>query len=386
MTRIRAALLGLVPFAALALAGTATARNYTFTKIADSSGDFSAVNRFAAINDAGEVAFDATLAVGGDGVFRGNETSVTSIAQTGSGFDSFGSAPSINDSGTVAFLAAQLGGPGIFTGDGGAPTPVWSAADHAPFPKGNPAIDASGEVAFRANLAAYPEEGLFRREPGLLTPIADSTGSVATLGNPDINSAGTVAFQAVYDSPVPGGRGIFTGTGAGIPTTVADASGPFSAFGGEPAINDAGLVAFIAFRDVGGSGIYTSANLVAPLASTGASFESFSDIALNDAGLVAFRAQRSTAAGGGEGIFTGADAVHDKVIAAGDALFGSTVSALGLYRDGLNDDGTVAFYYSLASGVEGVAIAVPEPALFASWSVACGALVALHRGSRRACR
>jgi len=105
-----------------------------------------------------------------------------------------------------------------------------------------------------------------------------------------------------------GWRGIFSSVG-GFPTRIADTSGPFQDFG--------------------------------------------NSILLNEAGVVGFTASLKS---GGEGIFTGPDAVANKVIADGDRLFGSTVDAVGDIP-GLNNTGQFAFSYHLTSGTSGVAIA-----------------------------
>ncbi len=68
---------------------------------------------------------------------------------------------------------------------------------------------------------------------------------------------------------------------------------------------------------------------------------------------------------GGDGIFTGPDAVLDKVIEEGDPLSSSTVTDLAFHR-GLNDLGEIAFKYTLDNGVVGIAIAqIPEPTTIA---------------------
>jgi PEP-CTERM motif len=124
-------------------------------------------------------------------------------------------------------------------------------------------------------------------------------------------------------------------------TTVADNSGRFRSWGmlgfghvAGPSINSAGTVAFFAFLDAGGSGI-----------------------------------------------FTGDDPLTDTVIRTGDALFGSTVTDLSFFR-GLNDNGDITFRYHLADGRTGVAVAVvPEPA---SWALSgLGGLGILVRRRRR---
>ena len=50
-----------------------------------------------------------------------------------------------------------------------------------------------------------------------------------------------------------------------------------------------------------------------------------------------------------------------EVIGDGDALFGSTVTGLSISPTSLNDIGQVAFYYELANGTTGIAIATPTP-------------------------
>ncbi len=84
------------------------------------------------------------------------------------------------------------------------------------------------------------------------------------------------------------------------------------------------------------------------------------------------------------GIYTGADPIADEVIGLGDSLFGSTVTSLGFYKDGFNDNGDVAFGYSLANGVSGIAVAtaaVPEPSGLALLGL--GGVALLGRRRRR---
>lgn len=47
----------------------------------------------------------------------------------------------------------------------------------------------------------------------------------------------------------------------------------------------------------------------------------------------------------------------NRVIAVGDSLFGSSVVNVGLWSEGLNDSGDIAFSYFLADGRFGVAVA-----------------------------
>jgi hypothetical protein len=121
-----------------------------------------------------------------------------------------------------------------------------------------------------------------------------------------INNDGAVLFVGTLRE---GGQGLFIGTGAS-PTPIADSSGPFDKFTGY-AINDSGAIAFLATLDAGGSGIYT-----------------------------------------------GGDPVANQVIRTGDLLFGSIVTNLSFFR-GLNNNGEIAFGYTLANGVKGIAVAMP---------------------------
>ncbi len=192
------------------------------------------------------------------------------------------------------------------------------------------------------------------------TNIADSTSPTFSSfnGRPSINATGTVGFSGGLDA---GDSGIFTGNGT-TTTTIALASGsPFSSFGGNAAINSVGRVGFQANLDAGGSGLFTgngiSTTTIALVDPTFLNFQTLSSI--NTAGMVAFRATLS----GGNGLFLGDGTTTTQVIRTGDALFGSTVSLLDVGETGLNDAGQLAFKYTLANGVSGVAVAaaVPEP-------------------------
>jgi hypothetical protein len=70
-----------------------------------------------------------------------------------------------------------------------------------------------------------------------------------------------------------------------------------------------------------------------------------------------------------------------RVIGTGDALNGSTVTDLALGASGLNDDGDIAFNYTLASGTTGVAVAslIPEPGSALLLVAAGGTLLSRRR-------
>lgn len=145
---------------------------------------------------------------------------------------------------------------------------------------------------------------------------------------------------------------------------VADSSSPTYSTFGVPSLNTAGTLGFLASLDAGGSGLFTGDGTTTTTIalSSGPTFSGFGmTISLNTAGTVGFRADLDA---GGFGFYTSDGTTTTLVIRDGDALFGSTVTALDLGREALNDAGQFAFRYSLADGRTGVAVAtlVPEPA------------------------
>ena len=172
-------------------------------------------------------------------------------------------------------------------------------------------------------------------------------------------------------------------TGNGGPTTtIADSSGPFSSFfsGDENpqasyVLNDSGTVAFVVGLDTGefDFGLFTgSGGPTTTIADNSGPFSFFGaggerpGISLNNSGTLAFLAFLDT---GELGIFTGPDPLADEVISLGDPLFGSTVTALDITHESLNDSGQIAFLYELADGRTGIAVAnpraIPEPGTLA---------------------
>lgn len=326
---------------------------YSFTNIADSTGAFFAFGSEPSINNNGVVAFWASLRSGGEGVFRGSGGSITTIADTTSTFTSFGGNTSINDSGTVAFYAAlNSGASGIFRGSGGAFTTI--ADNTSFFPLGSaPSINSSGTVAFFANRPTFVA-GIYAGNGGAPFTIIDTSGPLTLFSHPSFNDSGTAAFLAALDG-AGSGSGVFRSSGGAV-TTIANASGSFSMFFGNPSINSSGTVAFA----TPGAIAYGSGGPAVILADTLGPFSAFDgDPSINDTGSIAFFARLDS---GGSGIFTGPNPIADKVIATGDTLFGSTVTVTNFFTQGINDSGQVVFAYQLANGVRGVAVAtVPEP-------------------------
>ena len=341
----------------------ALSADFTFTNIADTSGQFSFVGFSPVINEQGAVAFDSDLDSGGYGIFINNNGAITTIVDNKGVFSPFGSY-ALNDNGTVAFTAdlnglnLQTGGRGLFTGNGGAITSIVDTNSPLFSNLYEPAINNRGTVAF----GAVRDEGglgIFTSNDGLITTISNEGLRV-----PSINDNGTVAFFAVRNQ---GGTSVLIGNG-GPTTTIADSSGSLK-INLSSAINNNDTVAFNADFDAGGNGIFVSkGGVINNVADTSGAFSIVRAVSINDNDAIAFGADLDA---GGEGIFTGSDAVKDKVITTGDLLFGSTVTRLFAFSNNfLNNSGQIVFHAQLADGrrviaraepISKTSTAIPEP-------------------------
>jgi hypothetical protein len=199
-------------------------------------------------------------------------------------------------------------------------------------------VRPDGTVLFRGVQNGGPN-GIYKGTD----PVADRVYDLAHLNNPtgySDNARGQRAYTAYIigdNPPASTVQYIFTGEQPGT-APFADTSGPFQQFLSAPNLNQDGTIVFHASLDAGGTGI-----------------------------------------------FSGPDAIADRIIAVGDPLFGSTVSDL-LFEAGtrgLNDAGQVVFAYHLADGRGGIAVAspVPEPASL-SLLLAAGAATLRRRRPR----
>jgi hypothetical protein len=174
---------------------------------------------------------------------------------------------------------------------------------------------------------------------------------------PALNSVGLVAYSLADVNPARPERALNIGDGQTTTTLYSDQDGVFASFG-NPVLNEAGTVAFVATLAGGGSGVFAgNGGPVTAVAQDGSVFSAFEAApALNNYGGVAFAA---TLADGTGGIFTGSDVPNDTVIAVGDALDGATVTELHFFRQGLNDNGQLAFFAGLDNGTSGIFRADP---------------------------
>jgi hypothetical protein len=342
-------------------------QQYDYTRISDSSTpNFRFFDGQPAINASGTVSFQVDFATSGGGIFRGNGGALTTIATTSEGFTSFGTfaSPTINDAGAVAFLGQSSSTrSGIYVRGTASPfTPANPDDTHynGGFNDG-PAINNVNQVAFRANIGSSfgGGQGVFRYDNASTTTQITRSGLESNfstfLGDPAINSSGTVLFKATL---VSGGNGLFLGSGGAITTIASFPSVSAGEIGGWSAINDSGVVAYLVIQS-GSTTVYRYADGTStPVVASGGVFTNVSNPSINSSGKIAFV---GNLAAGGQGIFTGPDAVLDKVIQTGDPLFGSTVTGLAIGPRAFNAAGQLAFYATLADGREGVFVATPVP-------------------------
>lgn len=158
---------------------------------------------------------------------------------------------------------------------------------------------------------------------------------------PDINNAGTVAYNAFAG---PNSSGVFTqagrliGTGDSVDGVVIK-----DIFGVHPSLNNPGTVAF-GFRDAGNAFLYSTQNDILFNTSTdtieGLPLGSIGSIALGDNNHVAFFGSRNTGSGFVQGIYSPTAVLFE----LGDTVDGRTITGMnGIFTDGINDDGTIVF-------------------------------------------
>jgi hypothetical protein len=345
-----------------------------FVNVADSTQGLADFSQFPAINNRGAVAFVATQN-GSDQVFKSERHDLRTIASTtDSIFTFFADNVAINAAGIVAFQAGlNTGGraSGIFTSDGFATKTIVNSTEQGlpGFGLGAPSINASGTVAFFAPRNGFRSTIIFTGNGGALTPVLDTlTSNFGSFGAVAINARGEIVFRGIHKDrsegiflaiPSSDQKGKNEGSSAGPVSVVGltDTSN-FAFFGfGDPVINDAGIVADAA----GGAGQVEilSGDAKGITARTDPSSQFFIDFehpSINNRGAVAFSAFE---ANGGQGIFVeltgGASPVA--VLQTGDLLFGSTVTAVSVGRFAFNDHFRLAFEYELADGRSGIAVA-----------------------------
>ena len=243
--------LGHVAFSALDANGKYVVLRYTEAglQVVAHIADFPDAKYFGpttAINNADQVAFfadDSTRLDSVNAIYRTDGHTPVTVASSPRNLVKLSPSLGMNDSGTVAFGA--YGNPFLFTvatGDGGAISPRFNGANTAFLPYQLPVVDLndSGQIAFSATLNSG-EEGVFVSEPnGDLRTIASSLGVLQYVDNPNINTAGKVAFHAQQDQ---GGDALIVSDG--VTAEIKATSQALHASLAGPALNDEGDLLFV---------------------------------------------------------------------------------------------------------------------------------------------
>jgi hypothetical protein len=202
---------------------------------------------------------------------------------------------------------------------------------------------------------------VFTGRGGPLTTVADTAEAFSGFGVPAINNPGWVTFVAErVDPPLFG----IVARRREVTRTIIDKFGnsplPLQGFR-PPHINAQGTVVFA--TDLQGQAqvvfIGDGEKLQVIAANEGADpvqFLSFGTPAMNNHGNVAFAALVNDARVPETytGIFTGPDPLTNQVVRTGAALANSTITTVQMFREGLNDEGQIAFHATLADGTEAI--------------------------------
>ena len=337
---------------------------FEFTKIADTTKEFTSFGVFPALNNHGDVAFTA-VRYGNGGVFRarGEQENVTVIASASDGLLAFSDQLAVNASGVVAFTAStNANSLAVFKGDGVSRTLIADSAANGLFKLGLGAasINSSGIVAFSSVLAqrTFPA-AIFKGAGGpLTTVVSTSPMGFQSFQNVAINDSGVIVFPG---ASADGSRGVFTISSALTDVVDTNAHPEIDSFG-DPVINNAGTIADVAFvLPLFAPEIFTgTARGITPRNDpSNPPVANSEHPSLNNHGAVAFFATARPGGNSSTGIFlevSGAQSLIP-VIRPGDRLFGSTVDHVDLGRFALNDRFQLAFSYALTDGRSGIAIA-----------------------------
>lgn len=272
------------------------------------------------INAAGEVAFFAELSTGESAVVRGDRCVVAGVV----------SHPDVNDAGQVCYYTERA-----VVRDGDVLAEVGERFT-AIGPLG-PTMNERGDVAFRAALSDGGH-GVFVARGRDVHVVARTGGAIIGFeGLPVVTDRGQVVYRtSLHD----GGHAIWADD-----TLLVDCHGRFRELGRFPCANARGAIAFNAVESSGDAGAFVMVDGgVHTLAGSHAGFASFRGALIADNGATAFYA---TPAGGTMGIYTAAD---QPLLAIGDSVRGSTVSAFVLNPVSVNRSGMLAVRLDLSDG------------------------------------
>lgn len=383
-------------------AATTNAAQYDIHRIFD--GTNYRLGQYPQLDASGAVYFGATPKSNNHAatIYRGTLDSVTPLVESGGVFLGVGF-QSVNGLGEIAFSASTGGDAELYrTHNGSFQQIPFPSAEFQPIEtKYNRVwINDSGTVVYPGQVpegtgavltiaSSLSETPLVTAGPG--HPFADLRIRVDSFGLPAttaLNNHGDVAFWGSTSTIL---DGLFLVRQDGQVSVLFDnMSDEFGAASYVLDLNDHGEVVIAGFFHGGDEEVAVLAKLhdgnLTVLGDTSGDFavDPLALWDLNNAGDIAIFIALDD---GRRGIFSGPDAVANKVIAQGDPLDGSTVVNV-LFHRGLNDAGQIAFWAELADGRYGIyrADPVPEPSTIVLAGLgAIALLVTLLRNRLTAC-
>jgi len=331
---------------------------YSFGHVADTT-----IRSAPAINNNGQVAFVEGTAVHPPGIVETWNGGPLTVIGNGMG-SVYG--VSINDSGQVAFRNSPS--PGVenaVEGSGGPLTIIGSDIGTLPV------IDNSGTVTFSNGTFnffgnGFATFGIFSGNGGALTTILQTTATSATQygGEYDgfaVSHNGIVAYEQFPSSSANNGQSVFTYQ-LGVRKLIATLTTNPEAGVESLAVNNAGMVALNGSLDFNEGGIFLGNGMTFTQAIvSNTTFSVVGPASINDLNQLAFQANYLPTGSTFDGIYTGQDPITSKVIQTGDALGGSTVTALTIGNEALSNNGQIVFWAQLANGTSGIYTATPVP-------------------------
>jgi hypothetical protein len=361
--------------------GSRAASDYLISDVINTSGQFEVIG-LPVINNGGTLAFFGSkdpipFSPREMGMYVWRDGQMSPLYLAGSSF--FLSDLSINDAGQVAFIHGALNEHYLRSGTD-ASTLTLVADTTGPFrsPLSELEVTNSGELVFQGRLDGQDTLGIYRGPDPVVDRIADAQSGVGLVSLMSVAPDDTVFFR--------GGQGLDRAVykpGNNGPELVFDFDDTRYNNASGYRENASGQRVFSAFvRDEGFvEALFTGPDIVADrIVDTSGAFNAILNASITRNGTIVFQADLDN---GATGIFVGPDPVEDKVVAEGDPLFGSTIANLNIGDEGVNDLGQVAFWYRLANGVEGVAVAwVPEPSGVGVLLLAAAAALGRRRAKR----
>jgi len=253
----------------------------------------------------------------------------------------------------------------------------WTGTQLVPLLVGSAALSSAGPAVNALGTLAYSDAGdLFLADAqgsAVLFEQGDQAGGGAIDGvydvvAPDINDAGDVAFSAIgsfqsdqcneailkddqavaLGNSLTGGQGCNFDVGTIVPLAI-NASGSVAyvvTIAVDLAVGDVDLTVFVDQTKVWHNHAPGFDTLM-----------DVTDVAIGDRGTVAFAIEDGT---GWQAVYTGEDPVADKVLATGDSLCGSTVTAINFQRYGINASDQLALAVELADARQLIVRAEPS--------------------------